>query len=148
MNRLRSIIRKLIPGIVAAACFFAFSGCEYEVPITAKPTRKVDEKLLGDWTTKDLAAHLVVRERRLDAAPGIIIPALADYTARVQNEVAAAADWDELLDKVASGPPLLSPFKVLDPLVNVGDMFLHHEDVRRAVTGWEPRDLDDATAPP
>jgi uncharacterized protein (TIGR03085 family) len=102
--------------------------------------------LCGDWTTKDLAAHLVVRERRLDAAPGIIIPALADYTARVQNEVAAAADWDELLDKVASGPPLLSPFKLLDPLVNVGEMFIHHEDVRRAVTGWEPRDLDDATA--
>ena len=24
--------------------------------------------LCGDWTTRDLAAHLVVRERRLDAA--------------------------------------------------------------------------------
>ena len=27
--------------------------------------------LCGDWTTRDLAAHLVVRERRLDATPGI-----------------------------------------------------------------------------
>ena len=43
--------------------------------------------LCGDWTTRDLAAHLVVRERRLDAAPGILLPALADYTARVQEQV-------------------------------------------------------------
>ena len=102
--------------------------------------------LCGEWTTHDLAAHLVVRERRLDAAPGILISALADYTAKVQDQVAADNDWESLLDKVASGPPLLSPFKLLDPLVNVGEMFIHHEDVRRAAAGWEPRELDDATA--
>jgi uncharacterized protein (TIGR03085 family) len=27
----------------------------------------------------------------------------------------------------------------------MGEMFIHHEDVRRAQTGWEPRQLDDAT---
>jgi uncharacterized protein (TIGR03085 family) len=101
--------------------------------------------LCGDWTTRDLAAHLVVRERRLDAAPGIMVPALADYTARVQDQVAAENDWNVLLDKIASGPPLLSPFKLLDPFVNVAEMFIHHEDVRRAVSGWEPRELDEAT---
>jgi uncharacterized protein (TIGR03085 family) len=101
--------------------------------------------LCGEWTTHDLAAHLVVRERRLDAAPGILISALADYTAKVQDQVAAENDWQSLLDKVASGPPLFSPFKLLDPLVNAGEMFIHHEDVRRAVPGWEPRELDDAT---
>jgi uncharacterized protein (TIGR03085 family) len=101
--------------------------------------------LCGEWTTHDLAAHLVVRERRLDAAPGILISALADYTAKVQDKVAADNDWQSLLDKVASGPPLLSPFKLLDPLVNAGEMFIHHEDVRRAVALWEPRELDDAT---
>lgn len=101
--------------------------------------------LCGEWTTHDLAAHLVVRERRLDAAPGILISALADYTAKVQDQVAADNDWESLLDKVAAGPPLLSPFKLLDPLVNVGEMFIHHEDVRRAAVGWEPRELDDVT---
>ncbi|MBB5162026.1 TIGR03085 family metal-binding protein [Mycobacterium sp. AZCC_0083] len=97
--------------------------------------------LCGDWTTRDLAAHLVVREGRLDTAPGILIPALADYTARVQNQVASETDWDALLDKIASGPPTLSPFKLLDAVVNVAEMFIHHEDVRRAVSGWEPREL-------
>ena len=27
----------------------------------------------------------------------------------------------------------------------MGEMFIHHEDVRRAQGGWEPRALDDAT---
>ena len=101
--------------------------------------------LCGDWTTRDLAAHLVVRERRVDAAPGILIPRLAGYTARVQEQVTAQNDWNVLLDQIASGPPLFSPFKLLDPFVNVAEMFIHHEDVRRAVSGWEPRILDDAT---
>jgi uncharacterized protein (TIGR03085 family) len=101
--------------------------------------------LCGDWTTRDLAAHLVIRERRLDAAPGIMVPKFAGYTERVQNQVAAENDWNVLLDQIASGPPLLSPFKLLDPFVNVAEMFIHHEDVRRAVTGWEPRQLDAAT---
>jgi uncharacterized protein (TIGR03085 family) len=98
--------------------------------------------LCGEWSTRDLAAHLVIRERRIDAAPGILIPALAGYTARVQEQVTAADDWNVLLDKIASGPPLLSPFKLLDPFVNVAELYIHHEDVRRAASDWAPRELD------
>ncbi len=98
--------------------------------------------LCEGWTTRDLGAHLVIRERRLDAAPGIVVPALASYTAKVQKRVAESSDWTELLDKIASGPPTFSPFKLLDPLVNLNEMFIHHEDVRRAQPGWEPRTLD------
>lgn len=101
--------------------------------------------LCGDWTTRDLAAHLVVRERRLDAAPGIAIAALAGYTDKVQRQAAASSAYDELLDKIASGPPLYSPFKVLDPVANMGEMYIHHEDVRRAQPDWEPRPLDEST---
>lgn len=96
--------------------------------------------LCGDWTARDLAAHLVVRERRLDAAPGILLPFLAGYTDKVQNTV-ATRPFDELVAEVAGGPPLWSPFKVLDPLINVGEMFVHHEDLRRAHEGWSPRTL-------
>jgi uncharacterized protein (TIGR03085 family) len=100
--------------------------------------------LCGDWTTRDLAAHLVVREGRLDTTPGIAVPFLAGYTEKVRSQVAQSTDWDALLDKIASGPPLYSPFKILDPVANTGEMYIHHEDVRRAQTGWEPRSLDDA----
>jgi uncharacterized protein (TIGR03085 family) len=99
--------------------------------------------LCGDWTTRDLAAHLVVREGRLDATAGVVVPFLAGYTGRVQRQVTKTTAWDDLLAKIASGPPLYSPFKLLDPVANLGEMFIHHEDVRRAQTGWEPRRLDD-----
>jgi uncharacterized protein (TIGR03085 family) len=101
--------------------------------------------LCGDWTTRDLAAHLVLRERRLDAAPGILIPALGGYTARKQQRLADSTDWSDLLELVASGPPLYSPMKLLDPLVNTTEMFVHHEDLRRAVPGWQPRPLSGDT---
>ena len=101
--------------------------------------------LCAGWTTRDLAAHLVVRERRLDATPGITIPFLAGYTAKVQNQTARSTSWDDLVEMVASGPPVYSPFKLLDSVANLGEMFIHHEDVRRAVDGWQPRVLDDST---
>ncbi|BBY95216.1 TIGR03085 family protein [Mycobacterium gallinarum] len=101
--------------------------------------------LCEGWTTRDLAAHLVVRERRLDAAPGIAIPFLAGYTDKVQRRTASSSGWDELVEKVSSGPPLLSPFKLLDSVANMDEMFIHHEDVRRAQPGWEPRSLDAET---
>lgn len=102
--------------------------------------------LCEGWTTRDLAAHLVVRERRLDAAPGILVPRFAGYTERVQQKITDSTDWDTLLDQIAGGPPVFSPFKLLDPLVNVGEMFIHNEDVRRAQPDWEPRVLDPGTA--
>ena len=101
--------------------------------------------LCAGWTTRDLAAHLVVRERRLDATPGITIPFLAGYTAKVQNQTARSNSWGDLVEMVASGPPVYSPFRLLDSVANLGEMFIHHEDVRRAVDGWQPRVLDDST---
>jgi uncharacterized protein (TIGR03085 family) len=102
--------------------------------------------LCDGWNTTDLAAHLVVRERRLDATAGIALPFLAGYTAKVQDNIARSKNWDALVDLVDSGPPVYSPFKLLDPLINLGEMFIHHEDVRRAVEGWQPRVLDEPTA--
>ena len=45
-------------------CILAFTGCEYEVPITSSPTRKVQERLLGDWVSLDGKENMKVR--RLD----------------------------------------------------------------------------------
>jgi uncharacterized protein (TIGR03085 family) len=102
--------------------------------------------LCEGWKTRDLAAHLVIREYRIDASPGILIPFFAGHTEKVQNEVAEQTEWDQLLDKVASGPPIYSPLKLLDPVANIGEMFIHHEDVRRAQPSWTPRTLEPALA--
>ena len=100
--------------------------------------------LCGDWTTRDLAAHLVVRERRPDAAVGIVVSKAAGYTDKVQAGV-AAGDWADLVETVRSGPPVWSPTRLtkVDEIANTAEFFVHLEDVRRAQPGWEPRQLDD-----
>jgi uncharacterized protein (TIGR03085 family) len=97
--------------------------------------------LCAGWTTRELAAHVVLRDGRLDAAPGLVLRPLAGYTARVQAEV-AARPFDDLVDLVRH-PSLLSParFGPLDRLINTQEFFIHHEDVRRGVPGWQPRPL-------
>jgi uncharacterized protein (TIGR03085 family) len=102
--------------------------------------------LCEGWTTRDLTAHLVVRERRPDALPGLLFGPLASYTARLQNQLTTSTTWLDLVEMFASGPPMLSLFKVLDPVASIHEMFVHHEDVRRAQDGWEPRELDASTA--
>ena len=99
--------------------------------------------LCEGWTARDLAAHVVVRERRFDAAGGIMIKALAPRLARVQAEF-AARPWTELLDMVAAGPSRRSLLGLapVDEAANVVEFFVHCEDVRRAKPGWEPRTLD------
>ncbi|GII86344.1 TIGR03085 family protein [Sphaerisporangium siamense] len=100
--------------------------------------------LCQGWTTADLTAHLVLRERRLDAAAGIAVPALAGRTAAVQERIKNRGGYHELVDAVRQGPPRWSPYGLvpgLDAAVNTLEMFVHHEDVRRARPDWEPRAL-------
>lgn len=98
--------------------------------------------LCGTWTTRDLAAHLILRESRPDAAAGIFFgpPAYRARSARIQNEI-ASQDWEKSLKQIAAGPPWYSPFKPIDAQVNLNEMFIHHEDVLRAQPGWKPREL-------
>ncbi|MGH3751290.1 MAG: TIGR03085 family metal-binding protein [Pseudonocardiaceae bacterium] len=95
--------------------------------------------LCEGWTTRDLAAHLVLREGRPDAAGGILLPLLAPYTARVQRSI-AQRPWPQLIGLVRSGPPWSLPG--LGDRFSTIEFFVHHEDVRRAETGWEPRPAD------
>ncbi len=53
MNTVTLIAKRLSLGIVVAACCFVITGCIYDVPITAKPTGKIDVRLLGHWASKD-----------------------------------------------------------------------------------------------
>jgi uncharacterized protein (TIGR03085 family) len=99
--------------------------------------------LCEGWTTGDLAAHLVLRERRPDAAAGVAGGPLAGYTARVQQRLRQRIPFPELVRMIRSGPPHLSVMALpgMDERVNAVEFFVHHEDVRRAADGWEPRAL-------
>ena len=100
--------------------------------------------LCTGWTTRDLAVHLLLRERRPDAAAGMFLPPLGAWTGRVTRSY-AARDYDDLLNHVESGPPWFSLFALPDKYLNLAEMFVHHEDVLRGgadPTGpWAPREL-------
>jgi uncharacterized protein (TIGR03085 family) len=99
--------------------------------------------LCEGWTTGDLAAHLVLRERRPDAAAGVAGGPLAGYTARVQQRLKERIPFPDLVRMIRSGPPVLSVMALpgVDERANAVEFFVHHEDVRRAAPGWEPREL-------
>ncbi|HEY6426004.1 MAG TPA: TIGR03085 family metal-binding protein, partial [Acidimicrobiales bacterium] len=93
--------------------------------------------LCEGWVTADLAAHLVVRERRPDSGPGLVWPRLAEYTDKVRRSVRDRTSWETLVETVRGGPPLL--LRPVDGPMNTIEYFIHVEDVRRAQDGWEPR---------
>ena len=101
--------------------------------------------LCEGWHTKDLAAHLVIRERRPDAGIGIVVSALAWRTRAVQDQT-ATKPFGELVQEVRSGPPLWNPMRLgpVGDLVNALEFLVHHEDVRRAAPTWAPRELSSA----
>jgi uncharacterized protein (TIGR03085 family) len=95
--------------------------------------------LCEGWSTVDLAAHLVVRERRPDSGPGLVWPPLAGYTDKVRQAVRVRTPWAKLVETVREGPPLL--LRPFDGPMNTVEFFIHVEDVRRASPDWEPRTI-------
>lgn len=98
--------------------------------------------LCEGWTTRDLAAHLAVRERRPDASAGLVVRPLAARMDRIRGEF-AEQPWEQLIELVRTGPGKWSPFALpgADEAGNTVEYFVHCEDVRRAQPGWEPRPM-------
>ncbi|WP_300018960.1 TIGR03085 family metal-binding protein [Pseudonocardia sp.] len=101
--------------------------------------------LCGGWNTRDLLAHLLVRERKPWAAPGILLAALAPVTEHAMASY-AGTDWGVMVDELRAGAPVWSPYRIgaVDDLANGAEFFVHHEDVRRGEPGWAPRPPDAA----
>ena len=97
--------------------------------------------LAGGWTVKDLVVHLLVREGS-PAAVGIVVPRLAWLTDRASARL-AHRDFEALVARLREGPPRWSPLRpaAVDAAMNTLELFVHHEDVRRAQEGWTPRVL-------
>jgi uncharacterized protein (TIGR03085 family) len=96
--------------------------------------------LCEGWTTKDLAAHVYVRERRPDAAIGVLpLGPLSAYTERVMASVLRVHGYDEIVQRLRTVAPIVR-IAHLDEAINTVEFFVHTEDARRP-NGLPSRDM-------
>ncbi|CAA9218766.1 MAG: FIG01121452: hypothetical protein [uncultured Acidimicrobiales bacterium] len=87
------------------------------------------------WTTDDLLAHLLVRERDPIGSPGILVPALAGWTER-RMEVAKRQGYAANLARLRAAPGPLD--RLMPAIASTAEYFIHTEDARRG-NGEDPR---------
>ncbi|OYN79059.1 TIGR03085 family protein [Mycolicibacterium sphagni] len=96
--------------------------------------------LLHGWTTRKMAAHLVLRERDPIAAPCLVLPGPpARFAERRTSDMVEHREFGWLVTRLRCGPPL-GFFRVpwVRSFPSLNEFFVHHEDVRRA-NGLGPR---------
>jgi uncharacterized protein (TIGR03085 family) len=97
--------------------------------------------LLKGWTAKDLASHLVLRERDLIAGPCLVLPGrFQRFAERRRVRLAEQREFEWLVARIRSGPPP-GFFRLgwVRSVPNLNEFFVHQEDLRRA-NGLGPRD--------
>jgi uncharacterized protein (TIGR03085 family) len=115
------------------------SGCFLDVTEREMLCDLMDElgpdgpTILEPWTTRDLAAHLVIREHDYSAAPGLVVPGSWGRFAERRRQALAQTDFSALIAIIRSGPPR-GFFRIgwVRRGPNLNEFFVHHEDVRRA----------------
>lgn len=98
--------------------------------------------ILDGWDAQDLLEHLIIREHRPDLLVGSQVPvgAVTDWV-EAERAKLRELDWADQVARFRAGPKRFSPVRGVDALMNTGEYFVHHEDLRRARRGWEPREL-------
>jgi uncharacterized protein (TIGR03085 family) len=113
-----------------------------ELAATLAATDPLAPTLDPPWRAQELAAHLVLRGRSPRYGAAMAIPRLQGKAAALQDELVASRSYEDLVSAIAAGPRL-APTRIgaIDDAVNLIEYVVHHEDVRRAATSWEPRAL-------
>jgi uncharacterized protein (TIGR03085 family) len=96
--------------------------------------------LCEGWDARDLVSHLLVRERNPISSLGNVVPPLSGLNARAMDRRRASA-FEAQVERLRSPAPVLRLVPPLDRLINTFELLVHHEDLRRAQPGWEPRSL-------
>lgn len=111
---------------------------------TLRATASNAPTLCGEWNAAQLTAHLVLRERSLVELGGRLpVAALQRRAHDAVTKYASTYSYPDLITRFESGPPLYSAFALpaFREAVNLLEYVVHHEDVRRARPGFEPREL-------
>jgi uncharacterized protein (TIGR03085 family) len=120
---------------------------------TLRSARPDGPTLCGDWTVAQLTAHLVLRERSVVELLGRLPSRrLHQLAQREIDELVARERYHHLVDAVEAGPSpadarwplptaLIWSVPVVRERANLLEYLVHHEDVRRAGSEWQPRPL-------
>lgn len=111
---------------------------------TARRAGEDAPTLCEGWNVRDLATHLVIRERHPAAALGTFLPKF-DAQREAKEADYAQMPFAQLLGLVAA-PPKWTPGALpgVESAMNTTEFLVHHEDVRRAAIEWIPRRLSQA----
>jgi len=100
--------------------------------------------LCEGWRARDLAAHVVVRETRLDADVSLLLPSFGPAVRRtdqVRDGLRDATPYAELVRRVRAGSIFIAlPF--VERAFNLSELHVHHEDVRRGAGEADPRRIE------
>ena len=102
--------------------------------------------ILPGWDAEDLLEHLVGRERSPHLVIAAALPGPLGRRAAAARAAWRARPWADRVESFRAGPGRLSPAGAVDRLSGQGELLIHHEDLRRARHGWEPRRLPDETS--
>jgi len=98
--------------------------------------------LCSGWTSFDLLIHLILREKRPDAAFGENIPFLKDKSQKLKAAIIAKG-FEQAVEDFAKGPKLPSFFALpgVDAVANAFEFIVHHEDLLRAQPDYQIREI-------
>lgn len=93
------------------------------------------------WQTLDLAAHLVLRETNLLAAPGILLGRPFSSYTQFAMENLKEKRYESLIAKLRVGPPALFTIYGLC-LINLIENWIHTQDILRVDTNFVSPTID------
>ncbi|MBN9643293.1 TIGR03085 family metal-binding protein [Corynebacterium mendelii] len=92
------------------------------------------------WNTRSLAVHLLLRENNPVALAGLFVAPLEKYHGDKTDQL-LRRNYQDVVKEWMTGAPVWNPLRYIDKQANTAEYFVHHEDVRRAEEGWQPRSL-------
>jgi uncharacterized protein (TIGR03085 family) len=101
--------------------------------------------LCEGWDVKDLICHLLVRESSLLGALGIALSPLSGLTEKEMARL-KRQPFDRLVERFRNNRLSFSALPPADAAFNTLELFVHHEDIRRAQPGWRRRTLSEDAA--
>jgi uncharacterized protein (TIGR03085 family) len=100
--------------------------------------------ILPGWDAAELLEHLLLREGAPHLRVGPRLPGPPGRRAQRALDALRESPWQDRVERFRRGPGRFSPVGRIDQFSGQGELLIHHEDLRRAQDGWEPRRLSPA----